>query len=436
MKIVSLTAENVKRLTAVHIEPSGNLVEITGRNGAGKSSVLDCIWWALAGAKHIQAAPIRKGAKTARIVLDMGEIVVTRTFDRSDDGETTTKLKVSTPAGANFPKGQSMIGNLVGALSMDPLAFMRMPAAEQFEALKGFVPDVDFDSITRAQQADFDARTELNREAKALRGAADILGGQIGDVAGIVRVDEAALVAQLEQAGQTNTDIERKRSERGNARATMESHQQQAKQKRERAEQLRAEADDLDTQAADHEGRAGKIRHGLRVAEPVPEKVDTAAVRQQIDAARANNEVVRKIEERAAKIEQAEKHEARAQELTDALAARKAATRAKIAEATLPVPGLGFGDGEIMLNDVPLAQASDAEQLRVAVAMAIAGSPHLKVIRVRDGSLLDADGLRLLAEMADAADCQVWVERVDTSGAHGIVIEDGHVQGQVLEAAE
>ena len=44
MKIVQLTAENVKRLTAVSIAPDGNLVQITGRNGQGKASVLDAIF--------------------------------------------------------------------------------------------------------------------------------------------------------------------------------------------------------------------------------------------------------------------------------------------------------------------------------------------------------------------------------------------------------
>src|SRR3990170_4767078 len=80
MKILKLTAENVKKLRAVEITPTGELVEITGRNGAGKSSVLDAIWWALAGTKHIQAVPIRKGATKARIRLDLGELIVERRF--------------------------------------------------------------------------------------------------------------------------------------------------------------------------------------------------------------------------------------------------------------------------------------------------------------------------------------------------------------------
>ena len=57
MKIIALQAENLKRLVAVDIRPDGNLVQITGKNGAGKTSVLDAIWWCLAGTSHIQAAP-------------------------------------------------------------------------------------------------------------------------------------------------------------------------------------------------------------------------------------------------------------------------------------------------------------------------------------------------------------------------------------------
>ena len=43
MKIVSLTAENVKRLKAVQITPTGSVQVVAGRNAQGKSSVLDAI---------------------------------------------------------------------------------------------------------------------------------------------------------------------------------------------------------------------------------------------------------------------------------------------------------------------------------------------------------------------------------------------------------
>ena len=51
MKILTLTAENFMRLAAVEITPDGNMVQITGRNGMGKSSVLNAIWAAIERAK-------------------------------------------------------------------------------------------------------------------------------------------------------------------------------------------------------------------------------------------------------------------------------------------------------------------------------------------------------------------------------------------------
>src|SRR4051812_1903349 len=100
MKIVSLQAENIKRLVAVQITPDGNLVQITGKNGQGKSSVLDAIWWALAGSGNIQAQPIRKGEARGSIRLDLGELVVTRTFTRKGEHDYTTQIAVENAEGA------------------------------------------------------------------------------------------------------------------------------------------------------------------------------------------------------------------------------------------------------------------------------------------------------------------------------------------------
>lgn len=51
----------------------------------------------------------------------------------------------------------------------------------------------------------------------------------------------------------------------------------------------------------------------------------------------------------------------------------------------------------------------------------------LRVIRIKEGSLLDPDNLALIAAMAKERDYQVWIERCDVSGKIGVVIEDGAV---------
>ena len=123
-----------------------------------------------------------------------------------------------------------------------------------------------------------------------------------------------------------------------------------------------------------------------------------------------------------------------AQALTQAMADRIAAAKAAIEDAGLPVQNLGLEHGRVTLDGLPFSQASDADQLRASIAIAMRGHADLRVIRVRDASLLDEDSMALLETMAIDADYQVWMERVDSSGEVGIVLEDGHVKGQEVAA--
>lgn len=82
MKIIELQAENVKRLRAVDITPDGTLQVIGGRNAQGKSSVLDAVWLALGGGKAAKETPlpIRDGQEKASVRLDLGDLIVTRSW--------------------------------------------------------------------------------------------------------------------------------------------------------------------------------------------------------------------------------------------------------------------------------------------------------------------------------------------------------------------
>jgi DNA repair exonuclease SbcCD ATPase subunit len=100
-------------------------------------------------------------------------------------------------------------------------------------------------------------------------------------------------------------------------------------------------------------------------------------------------------------------------------------------EAQFPVPGLGLSDDTtaVTFNGLPLEQASQAEQLRVSVAIGAALNPSLQVLLVRQGSLLDSSGMTALAALAAEANVQVWVERVsDGDGPATVVIEDGEAK--------
>lgn len=474
MRILSLQAENLKRLVAVEITPTGNVVQITGKNGAGKTSILDSIFWCLAGKEHIQSVPIRKGAQEARIRLDLGEVIVTRNFKLKDSGETTTSVMVESAEGARFPSPQSMLDSFLDQICLDPLAIARMKPKEQFEFMRRFVPDVDFDAIDAANKADYDKRADINkRQKEAAVGAASIT---VAAEPPCQPIDEAALVAALKDAGTLNADratrqanrekavdkIEALRtsvrtvSERINAAVNlrMDSHAEvcssasnriQSLEQQIAAERARISASELSTNNAIdadqrrlttesdiHLAEADTLQKRLDEAGELPAPVDTAILLEHIDAARDSNQRLaqwtadhRRREGLKALAAQLKKD---SDALTGGMDARDKAKHDAIKAAQMPVEGLEFGIGQMLLNKLPLDQASDAERLRAAVAIAMAGKPKLRVVRIRDGSLLDEDGMSLLAEMAEKNDMQIWIERVGADAAVGFVIEEGKVK--------
>ena len=450
MKIINLQAENIKRLVAVEIHPDGNMVQITGKNGAGKTSVLDSIWWALAGASNVTEEPIRKGKARATITLELGgeevELIVTRTFRRQPpkpdqpEGKITTSVKVATPAGATFPKAQNVLDELLGSLSFDPLKFSRSNPKEQVDLLRPLVPDVDFDYIDGKNAADFEERRVLNKQAKELRAQAKSVA--LPEATALDPIDESKLVDAIERVHEVNADIDRQDRERQALRESITEHLNRAEFYDVRVMELRDQIKSLEEEIADHEsesaachGKADSIEKHLDGLDPLPDKADPAEVRAELSKAKEHNALVAAAQQYTNLVAKAEVLEAEAEELTLAIESRNEEKAHAIAAADLPVKGLSFGSGAVELAGVPFNQASDAEQLRASVAIAAALNPKLRVIRIRDGSLLDEDSLALVAKMAEERDMQIWIERVDTSGEIGFVIEDGHVKGQELAEA-
>lgn len=470
MKIIQLTAENVKKLSVVEITPDGNMVQITGKNGQGKTSVLDSIWWALAGESVVQSQPIRKGSKDARIELKLGDkgeiaLVVERRFTESG-----SYLTVKNAEGFKADKPQKKISDLLGALTFDPLDFMRSDPGKQFDTLKGLVSlDIDLAASAKADKTDYEERTKVNRDAKAKRSQA--LAITVAEGLPAAPINEAALLDKMQTAASENAAIETRRGNRETAVAKITSLKDEAARilasikpdlaaaqeasDREIAalEQQRAaitkQIEDATKRSASDAialksarniaaDTAVKEAEDLQVkldgAGALPDPADLGALRAELDDAKATNQKIAAREQRKTVETEAEALEAKSQALTDAMDAREQERLAAIGKAKMPIPGLSFGDGVVTFNDLPLDQASDAEQLTISTAIAAALNPKLRVIRIRDGSLLDDDAMKRLAAFADERDMQIWIERVDGSGTVGIVMEDGHVKGAAPES--
>lgn len=422
LRIVQLTASNFKRLTAVQITPAGSLVQITGKNAAGKSSVLDAIFAAFDNTKLGSSMPIRKGANKAIIKLDLGEIVIERRFTASG-----TTLTIESAEGAAFKSPQKLLDSLLGALSFDPLDFTRMKPREQYDLLRSLVKlDVDIDLLKAQNEADFTKRTNINREVKFLQAQVDSI-----EIPAIVlppeKISEADLLDEIQMAGEANTMLERRKAERLSRLSRAESLCTEGSRLRLHAIDLRKEADLADQQADARMNEAKSISDAIDAAAPIPEPTDTTALRAQLDEAKGINALIDKRASKAQFQANLAAEEKKAQGFTEAIEARNNLAAQAIEKAEMPIPGLGFGDGIVLLNGVPFDQASSAVALKASLAIAMKANPTIRVIRIQHGNDLDAANMAVVAQMAEDNGYQFWIERVRDDKAIGVVIEDGEV---------
>jgi len=405
-RIIKLEATNFKRLRAVEITPTGDLVVISGRNGQGKTSVLDAITAALGGTStKALPRPIREGETNAEIVLQTDELTITRRFTPS--GSTLTVVGAD---GLKIPKGQARLDALLGRLSLDPLAFTQLDDKQQLKTLLDLV-ELPFDpaALDAERAASYDQRTDVNRELKRLTAQADAY--DLPEDGPTEEVSVADLLRDLREAETATYQV--------NAATNSVA-------------QCRAQVANLTAQLETAQSALANAERNLTNAEAqAPTAVELEAARARIDNAEQTNRQARDYAAWKVTQQRIAETEAEAAALTAKLAAIDQTKRDGLAAAKFPggLP-LGFDETGVLLNGIPFKQASGAEQLRASLAMAIALNPALRVIRIADGSLLDSEGLALVGDMAAKNDCQVWIEVVSDGDGDGIMIEDGAVQDE------
>lgn len=417
MKIIELRAENFKRLKAVEIRPDGSLVVVRGRNAQGKSSVLDAIWAALGGKRAVPPKPIREGEARSEITLNLGNYVVTRLFTERD-----SYLTVKSADGAKVANPQALLDALIGAISFDPLEFARMKPAEQAKQLAA-ITGIEFDALNRQRQELFAQRTEVNRRVRQL---AATLESMAAAHPGIERLElpppvniEDVLIAY--DIGTTRHAEHQRALERLNARELV------LRAKEDEREQLLKRVAELDAEIAAGWSQIAETAEQLKAQEAaIPDIEAMQRTIREATTAKAQTLVV--TEYRAAVADLDEE-----QLLADEFSARIEALDRQKAELVtgvdLPVNNLTFDENGVYYQGVPFAQCASSEQLKVSTALAISFNPQLRVIRITDGSLLDAESLEILRALADSEDFQIWLERVDDSAdGAGILIEDGMVR--------
>lgn len=418
-KLTQLEVENFKCLRAINVSFGDNVTEISGPNASGKSSTLDAIATLIIGKTKEPEKVIRTGQRKCRIKGRIGELIVEREIAMTRHGEITRKLRL-TRADESYPPTEAQLKDLIGEYMLDPGDFISMKPKDKFEALKVFVPNVDFAKMAREHKADFDRRTDVNRLAKQSRDAGELIKVN-PDLPVESTQDEMTLVQKLNDAGAKNLEISKKQS-------VLIQEREEINRKRLQAQAMQDQIAELQFRRSELLNAALEQEQTVNNWQPIEPMIDTQKLTLEIRQVREVNENVKRAQEREKYLNIARKLEAESEALTKKIEDRKEERRKAIAASDMPLPGLTFGDDEILLNGEPFEQASTAEKMTVGVALACFRNPDLRLIWVRDASLLDDAHRAHLEALSKQFDCQILLETVKPGSADAIVLENGMVK--------
>lgn len=387
------------------------------------TSILTAIWALLAskaGLKNIDQ-PVHNGKGTAVIegVIDLGDgetLRITRSFTAAGG----MNIKVMAGDGSMAVRSpETALKKLFTSISFDPLAFSKMKGKEQVEVyLRAVDTELDLDELNVKRAEIFDQRTEINREVTAatatLQGLAESTASADDE-----EVSGASILAE-QQAAQEQIEKRWRYNESLNAKL------REFDQNTARVTELRRLLEEAEEDQASNESEIGVIQAEIAKLPPDPNLTGFA---ERLTAIEETNRQIRLAKQRAALEVSRDEGEAEAQKYSALLDAIDMSKRAVIAKVPQIVPGLTFDEEGMIFNGVPLAQASGSERLLVSCQVGIALNPEVRVMTVQDGPLLDAASMKLLNDIADEHDFQVWIERQMGTDAEGVgfTISEGHV---------
>ena len=400
VKISSFEIENVKRVKAVSLAPTENgLTVIGGRNGQGKTSVLDAIAWALGGDRFKPSAAQRDGSVIPphlTVRLSNG-IVVERKGKNS-------ALKVIDPSGNK--SGQALLDSFISAFALNLPKFLNANNKEKADTLLRIIGVGDeLYQIEYEEASKYNERHAIGRiRDQKLKFAEEMT--EYPDAPNEL-VSAADLIRQQQEILARNGENQRLRQQK---------------------DALEERANDLSNQISRLNSELTQVIYQLEQArKSVAELHDESTAELERSIAEID-EINRKVRANLDK----EKAEADAEMFGaqyDALSHDIEELRAKkynlLNSAELPLDGLSVEDKELTYKGAKWDCMSGSEQLKVATAIIRKLNPECGFVLLDKLEQMDGDTLKDFGAWLESEGLQAIATRVSSGNECSIIIEDG-----------
>lgn len=410
IKINNLEIENTKRIKAVKLEPTQNgLTVIGGKNGQGKTSVLDSIAWALGGEKFRPTSPAREGSEippSLKITLNNGLIVERK-------GKNSA-LKVTDPNG--FKGGQQLLNEFVSELAIDLPKFINANDKEKANTLLQIIgvgnellylekKEKDLYDQRRVTGQIADQKAKYAKEQPSFNDAPD------------VPISVSDLLKQQQEILARNGENQRLRQERDRLENKMNTIDDAIKQAKNKL--LNLEKQQLEVMQ--------KLETARKTADQLVDE-STEELEQNIKDIEEINVKVRANEAKKAAEADAKKYKDEYDALTTRLEDVRTEKIGLLNRADLPLPGLSVESGELLYKGHRWDCMSGGEQLKVATAIVRKLKPQCGFVLIDKLEQMDLDAMNEFGAWLEDEGLQAIATRVSTGDECAIIIEDGEVK--------
>lgn len=416
VKISALELENVKRIRAVALRPTENgLTVIGGRNGQGKTSVVDAISWALGGKRKQPSKPNREGSATpAKLHVELSNGLV---VERSGKN---ASLTVTDPSGKKA--GQKLLDSFIEELAIDLPKFMVMTDNEKAQELLRIIGiGGELDELDKKLGALKAERLDIGQRKRAKDKIAEEM--PFFPDAPDHRVSPAELIEQQQAILAKNGENQRKREkvgiikqQRDNLNMLCDSLNSQIMSLN---EELKRKTEELMKLTEDYQT-------ALRDAADLEDE-KTDEIEQSIANIDALNQKVEANERRKQALKDAESLNDDYQSCNSEVNAVENQRKKLLETAKMPLDGLTVEDGKLVYNGAVWSDMSGAEQLRVATAVVRSLKPECGFVLVDKLEQMDSQTLAEFGAWAESEGLQVIGTRVATDDTCSVIIEDGRV---------
>lgn len=391
-----LKIRNIARIAEIEVEPPATgIIQVAGENASGKTSLLKAVIAGLGG----EVPAVRDGQEHGEVELETETLRVNLVVTEKSNRMTVTAKQ----SGEHLKSPKGLMRELFGKRTFDSSDFLLARPKAQVEQLLQSVTipidksrvieiceaRVDLDGvaepvalINNAHEQITNERRVVNREAKRLQGLVD----SYATVSDMETVDLEGLYALKEKAMRKLHLQER--------------IERQCETVAYIAKQLEEEGQALD-KLENEEAELGAYR--------------LSEIEEEIEAAKQQNRDAFRCSEKKSAIADLHKQTHESGALTSILSAIADYKNEVMQAVQMPVAGLDVRAGQVYYQGHPLAAASGAEQMRVALGIAAAEIPDagIQALFVLDPPQLDGQSWQLLAEFAAEKGLQLWVAKVE-----------------------